>query len=70
MTNTAASQTIVMTNEEIEITAEMIEAGEEAFADHDPRFGRPCGLVISIFEAMFKRSPQRNQHNQLGRKEF
>ncbi len=42
---------------EIEITPEMIKAGEEAFADCDPRFMRPSSMAVLIFEAMAKKLP-------------
>lgn len=39
-------------DDEIEITPEMIEAGELAFSEYDPRFEGPRDLVIRVFTRM------------------
>jgi hypothetical protein len=41
-------------HEEIEITEEMIGAGELAFSEHDPRFEGDSVAVERIFRAMLK----------------
>ena len=42
---------------EIEVTPEMIEAGERAYYDFDKRFEMPSNLVERVFLAMFAASP-------------
>lgn len=36
----------------IEVTPEMIEAGEMAFYDYDPRFERAPNMVARVYRAM------------------
>lgn len=46
-----------MSNDEIEITDEMIKAGEAAFYETDPRFETAADRAIAIYEAMVRASP-------------
>lgn len=43
---------------EIEITDEMIDAGQAAADDYDARFERPSSLVISVYRAMSAVAPR------------
>lgn len=44
--------------DEIEIAPEMIEAGELAFSEHDPRFEGDAAAVVRVFLAMLKARPK------------
>jgi hypothetical protein len=44
-------------HEGIEITEEMIDAGERAFYESDPRFETGVDRAILIYEAMVRASP-------------
>jgi hypothetical protein len=46
-------------HEEVEVTDEMVAAGELAFSECDPRFQDVGCYVVSVFEAMIRASPYR-----------